>query len=240
MDFLHRHGVKGFVTMNTLIFTGEMKAAEQQLRRIAAAGVDAVIIQDLGLAQARPRGRPECRAPRLHPDDHHLARGPRLRRIARSRSNAPCSPASFPSRKSSASRRLPSDHENSRWKSSSTAPSASPTPANASPASRSASAAPTAANAPRPAACPTKSSSMARPATSAKSATCSARRTSPPSISIPDLVRAGVRSFKIEGRLKSPEYVAAVTRVYRKALDAAAGRQPTIPDHRRPTATRWK
>ncbi|MDB6077818.1 MAG: peptidase, partial [Akkermansiaceae bacterium] len=38
---------------------------------------------------------------------------------------------------------------------------------------------------------------------------------------IPDLVKAGVKSFKIEGRLKSPEYVAAVTRVYRKALDAA-------------------
>jgi putative protease len=37
---------------------------------------------------------------------------------------------------------------------------------------------------------------------------------------IPDLVRAGVKSFKIEGRLKTPEYVAAVTRVYRKALDA--------------------
>jgi U32 family peptidase len=34
-------------------------------------------------------------------------------------------------------------------------------------------------------------------------------------------VRAGVKSFKIEGRLKSPEYVSAVTRVYRKALDAA-------------------
>ena len=32
---------------------------------------------------------------------------------------------------------------------------------------------------------------------------------------VPDLVHAGVVSFKIEGRLKSPEYVAAVTRVYR-------------------------
>ena len=39
---------------------------------------------------------------------------------------------------------------------------------------------------------------------------------------VPDLVRAGVKSFKIEGRLKTPEYVAAVTRVYRKALDVAA------------------
>ncbi|MES2439363.1 MAG: peptidase U32 family protein, partial [Verrucomicrobiota bacterium] len=51
MEFLHRHGVKGFVTMNTLIFTSEMKAAEEQLRKIAAAGVDALIIQDLGLAK---------------------------------------------------------------------------------------------------------------------------------------------------------------------------------------------
>jgi len=32
--------------------------------------------------------------------------------------------------------------------------------------------------------------------------------------------REGVRSLKIEGRLKSPEYVAVVTSVYRKALDA--------------------
>ena len=51
MEYLHRHGVKGFVAMNTLIFTREMKAAEEQLRRIAAAGVDALIIQDLGLAK---------------------------------------------------------------------------------------------------------------------------------------------------------------------------------------------
>src|SRR5439155_21777646 len=36
---------------------------------------------------------------------------------------------------------------------------------------------------------------------------------------LPDLVRAGVASLKIEGRLKSPEYVANVTRIYRHALD---------------------
>ncbi|MEW6303632.1 MAG: DUF3656 domain-containing protein, partial [Verrucomicrobiota bacterium] len=36
---------------------------------------------------------------------------------------------------------------------------------------------------------------------------------------LPDLVRAGVRSLKIEGRLKSPEYVANITRAYRQALD---------------------
>ena len=36
---------------------------------------------------------------------------------------------------------------------------------------------------------------------------------------LPDLVRTGVASLKIEGRLKSPEYVASITRVYRQALD---------------------
>ncbi|KKO19932.1 MAG: peptidase U32 [Candidatus Brocadia sp.] len=36
---------------------------------------------------------------------------------------------------------------------------------------------------------------------------------------IPELFHAGVTAWKIEGRMKSPYYVAAVTRVYREALD---------------------
>ncbi len=36
---------------------------------------------------------------------------------------------------------------------------------------------------------------------------------------IPELIKAGVKCFKIEGRLKSPEYVATVTRIYRKYID---------------------
>ena len=40
---------------------------------------------------------------------------------------------------------------------------------------------------------------------------------------VPRMLAAGVRSFKIEGRLKTPEYVAATTRAYRAALDAALG-----------------
>jgi len=42
---------------------------------------------------------------------------------------------------------------------------------------------------------------------------------------INDLVDAGVRSLKIEGRLKTPEYVANITRQYRKALDQACAKQ---------------
>jgi U32 family peptidase len=45
---------------------------------------------------------------------------------------------------------------------------------------------------------------------------------------VPDLVRAGVSSLKIEGRLKSPEYVAAVTAAYRAALDTGK-----VPAHTR-------
>lgn len=36
---------------------------------------------------------------------------------------------------------------------------------------------------------------------------------------IPDLAEAGIYSFKIEGRMKKPEYVAAVTSIYRKYAD---------------------
>lgn len=36
---------------------------------------------------------------------------------------------------------------------------------------------------------------------------------------IPELIRAGVDSFKIEGRMKKPEYTAGVTAVYRKYID---------------------
>ena len=39
---------------------------------------------------------------------------------------------------------------------------------------------------------------------------------------MPQLIEAGVDSFKIEGRLKSPEYVAVTTAVYRKYLDLYA------------------
>ena len=36
---------------------------------------------------------------------------------------------------------------------------------------------------------------------------------------IPDLVQAGIDSFKIEGRMKTALYVADVTRTYRQAID---------------------
>ena len=38
---------------------------------------------------------------------------------------------------------------------------------------------------------------------------------------LPKLVNAGIKCLKVEGRLKSPEYVATVTKIYRKYLDMA-------------------
>ena len=68
--------------MNTLIFTRELEAAEAQLRKLAAAGVDALIVQDLGLAKLARELAPERGTPCLHPDDDHLARGPGVHRSA--------------------------------------------------------------------------------------------------------------------------------------------------------------
>jgi len=49
--FLHRRGVKAYVTLNTLVFTDELAGIETIVRRVAAAGVDAVLVQDLGLVR---------------------------------------------------------------------------------------------------------------------------------------------------------------------------------------------
>src|SRR4051794_8490097 len=51
MEFLHRRGVKGYVTFNTLVFQNELADAEQYLRTIISAGVDAAIVQDVGIAR---------------------------------------------------------------------------------------------------------------------------------------------------------------------------------------------
>src|ERR1035441_545771 len=51
MEFLHRRGVKGYVTFNTLVFENELADAENYLRAIIAAGVDAAIVQDVGICK---------------------------------------------------------------------------------------------------------------------------------------------------------------------------------------------
>ncbi len=47
---------------------------------------------------------------------------------------------------------------------------------------------------------------------------------------IPELIDAGVDSFKIEGRMKDPEYAAGVTHVYRKLIDRYLSGEDITPD----------
>ncbi|MCM3750307.1 U32 family peptidase [Paenibacillus pasadenensis] len=51
MGFLHRYGVKGFLTFNILVFEDELRDAKALIDACIDAGVDAVIVQDLGLVK---------------------------------------------------------------------------------------------------------------------------------------------------------------------------------------------
>jgi putative protease len=51
MAYLHERGVRGYVTFNTLVFSDELEDAESFLRSIISTGVDAAIVQDVGICQ---------------------------------------------------------------------------------------------------------------------------------------------------------------------------------------------
>ena len=230
MEFLHRHGVKGFVTMNTLVFTRELEAAEAQLRKIAAAGVDALIIQDLGLAKLARTVAPQVE---LHAS---------TQMTISSAEGLAFLESLFPLERAVLAREL-SVREIERFQ---TSPVKTPLEVFVHGALCVA----------YSGQCLTSESLGQRSANRGECAQACRMPyeivvdgetrelgevrylLSPQDLAavdlIPSLVRAGVKSFKIEGRLKSPEYVTAVTRVYRKALDAAVARaeSPVTPDDR--------
>ncbi len=223
MTFLHKHGVKGFVAMNTLIFTGELEAAEKQLRLIAEAGVDALIIQDLGLAKMAREIAPEVE---LHASTQMTITSPEGLRFIESL---------FPLERAVLAREL-SVKEIERFHAS------SPIPDRRSPGTPLEVFVHGALCVAYSGQCLTSESLGQRSANRGECAQACRLPyelvvdgetrdmgeirylLSPQDLAavdlIPGLVAAGVKSFKIEGRLKTPEYVAAVTRVYRKALDA--------------------
>jgi U32 family peptidase len=59
VETLHARGVNAFVTFNTLVFEHEFESAETAILAMAAAGVDAVIVQDLGIASLIHKIAPE-------------------------------------------------------------------------------------------------------------------------------------------------------------------------------------
>ena len=59
MHWLHERQVRGCLTLNVLVFTDELERAARLLIAAAEAGVDAVIVQDVGLCRLAQRLVPE-------------------------------------------------------------------------------------------------------------------------------------------------------------------------------------
>lgn len=55
---------------------------------------------------------------------------------------------------------------------------------------------------------------------------------------LPQLIDAGVMSYKIEGRMKRPEYVAVVVDAYRRAIDSCLAGDYHVPEEDRPISSR--
>ena len=226
MEFLHRRGVKGYVTFNTLIFTNELADAEDYLRTIIASGVDAAIVQDVGICRLIRRLSPDfpihCSTQMTITSAAGVAfareLGAQLVVLARENSLADIASiqaaqlAGAPHSALNAPRPLPLEvfvHG--------------------------------ALCVAYSGQCLTSESLGGRSANRGECAQAcrlpydlisdgvqvplgdKRYLLSPQDLSglevLPDLVRVGVSSLKIEGRLKSPEYVASITRVYRQALD---------------------
>jgi putative protease len=221
MSFLHKHGVKGYCAFNVLIFTGELESAEQQLRLLEAAGVDAVIVQDLGLARMVKAITPKLR---LHASTQMTITSPEGLELANSLGIDQAVLA-----RELSLRELERFHANE--------PAQVPLEVFVHGALCVA----------YSGQCLTSESLGRRSANRGECAQACRMPyelivdgelrdlgdkrylLSPQDLSavqeIPKLIELGIRSFKIEGRLKTPDYVAAVTRVYRKAIDAALADQ---------------
>ncbi len=228
MEFLHRRGVRGYLTFNTLIFTPELSDAEDYLRTIIGAGVDAAIVQDVGIVRLIRALSPDfpihCSTQMTITSDAGVDFARRLGAslVVLARENNLADIESI--------QRAQGALGDAGIQASDTALPLEVFVHGALCVAYSGQ-------------CLTSESLGGRSANRGECAQACRlpyelvsdgalvdlgnRKylLSPQDLSavdvIPDLVRLGVASFKIEGRLKSPEYVASITRVYRAALDRA-------------------
>jgi U32 family peptidase len=220
MAFLHHRGVKGYLTFNTLVFTQELQDAVQFLKSIIAVGVDAAIVQDVGICRLIRKLSPDFPihastqmsisseagllfAKELGASVTVLARECSLDEIASIKEKTQAREVDMPIEifvhgalcVAYSGQCLTSESLGGRS-------------ANRGECAQ---------------ACRLPYELYAE----GERVHLGNRRylLSPQDLSgiglMPDIIRAGVKTLKIEGRLKTPEYVAAVTQVYRKALDQA-------------------
>jgi len=223
MDYLHTRGRRGYLTLNVLIFPSELAEAERLLRLVAHCNVDAIIVQDLGLVRLAQKVCPQVA---LHastqmtltsPEGVAFARRQGISLAVLARELSLRELAKFPS---------------------ATDPSGLPLEVFV-----------------HGALCVAYSgqclTSEVLGRRSANRGECAqacrmpytlevdgqprdlgdrAYLLSPQDLAavdeIPELIKLGLHSFKIEGRLKSPDYITAVTTVYRQAIDRALAQQP--------------
>ncbi|MGB0154296.1 MAG: DUF3656 domain-containing U32 family peptidase [Verrucomicrobiales bacterium] len=217
MDFLHDHGVRGFVAFNTLIFPSELEAAANQLHVLSKAGVDAIIVQDLGLATMARAMVPDLH---VHASTQMTITSPEalafadelfeLDRAVIARENSLKEIRLFHATEPGATELETFVHGALCVAYSGqclTSESLGQRSANRGECAQ---------------ACRMPYELVVDGVT--RDMGDKKYLLSPQDLAgideVPELIRLGVVSFKIEGRLKTPEYVAAVTRAYRHAIDA--------------------
>ncbi|HEY1785217.1 MAG TPA: DUF3656 domain-containing protein [Pirellulales bacterium] len=220
MSLLHRRGVRGYLTLNTLVFTDELAELERTVRRVAEAGVDAVLVQDFGAARLIRAITPdlpihastqmtlssaECLrvAESLGIERVVLARELSIDEIAKIHRQTPLPLEVF------VHGALCVAYSGQCM----TSESLGGRSANRGQCAQ-------ACRLPYELVCDGEDVDLGR----------QQYLLSPQDLAayalVPDLIAAGVSCFKIEGRLKTPEYVANITRHYRQAIDTAMAGRP--------------
>lgn len=225
IPFLHRHGVRGYVTMNVLIFPAEFEQAVAYLDKLDTAGVDGVIVQDMGLAaliaEHRKAGRWNIE---LHISTQMTVSSPEAVRLV---------DELFDPQQIVLSREL-SLREIEACAKATTKPievfcHGALCVAYSGQCLTSETLGQRSANRGE---CAQACRMPYKLEVDGRLRDLGERRYvfSPQDLCaldrVPQMIAAGVHSFKIEGRLKSPEYVAATTRAYRRAVDAALAGVP--------------
>jgi putative protease len=220
LHFLHQRGVKGYVTLNTLVFAAELPELETLARALAASGVDAVLVQDFGAARLIRSVAPELP---LHASTQMTLTSAECIRVA----------VALGIERVVLARELSLDEIREIRRECEMPLEVFVHGALCVAYSGQ---------------CLTSESLGGRSANRGQCAQacrlsydllCDGEQRdlgdqkyllSPQDLAAydltPELIAAGVTSFKIEGRLKTPEYVANITRHYRRALDAAVAAQP--------------
>ncbi|HEY5233661.1 MAG TPA: DUF3656 domain-containing protein [Verrucomicrobiae bacterium] len=225
MEFLHRRGVKGYVTFNILVFQNELADAENYLRAIIAAGVDAAIVQDVGICRLIRKLSPNFP---VHASTQMTITSAAGMEFAR---ELGCNLVVL-ARECSAKE---IEKINAAQSSNSQLPlevfvHGALCVAYSGQCLTSESLGGRSANRGE---CAQACRMPYDLISDGKQVPLGDKRylLSPQDLAglevLPELVRAGVASLKIEGRLKSPEYVASITKVYRAALDKLADNKET-------------